>query len=139
MDPTLSVFTRAVARESAPASGSAAAVAVAMAAALAQKVAERSEGSAREFAAGMDLARRRALELAEADAAAVRRMLARGAPGAAAIDVPREIGELAAQVREVAVELEASGKPALLADAAGARHLAEAGGAMVRAILRSNA
>ena len=99
MDPTLSVFTRAVARESAPASGSAAAVAVAMAAALAQKVAERSEGSAREFAAGMDLARRRALELAEADAAAVRRM-ARGAPGAAAIDVLREIGEPAAQVRE---------------------------------------
>src|SRR5690625_7215443 len=70
MDPTLSVFTRAVARESAPASGSAAAVAVAMAAALAQKVAERSEGSAREFAVGMDIDSRRGMELAEADEAA---------------------------------------------------------------------
>lgn len=138
MDPTLSAFTRAIAYEPAPASGSAAAVAVAMAAALAQKVAERSESGARELAAGMELARRRALQLAEADAAAVTEMLARRAPGAAAIEVPREISELAIQVRGVAVELESSGKPALLADAAGARHLAEAGEEMVRAILRSN-
>lgn len=138
MDPTLSVFTRAIARQSAPASGSAAAVAVAMAAALAQKVAERSEGSARGLAAQLEPARRRALELAEADAAAVTEMLARRVPGAAAIAVPEEIGELAARVRAVAVELENTGNPALLADASGARHLAEAGEAMARAILRSN-
>src|SRR5690625_6730492 len=41
--------------------------------------AERSESGARELAAGMELARRRALQLAEADAAAVTEMLARRA------------------------------------------------------------
>src|SRR5690625_3894619 len=87
----------------------------------------------------MELARLRALQLAEADAAAVTEKLARRAPGAAAIEVPRELSELAIHVRGGAVELEASGNPARLADAAGAGDLPEAGEATVGPILRTHA
>lgn len=140
----LSGFTAGMAENSAPASGSAAALAVAMSAALAQKVATRTWPRAPEEHQASDLIcrlaeiRRRALELAEADHAAVTQMLAEGAPGPAAITVPSEIADLAEKCQEIAADLTESGKPGLVADSIGARELAAAARAMAVAILSSN-
>lgn len=130
-----------MASDPAPASGSAAAFALAMSAALAQKVADRSRG----FDGAAGLSRRaeglrlRSLELVDADHRAVQEMLTRGAPGQAAVAVPEQIGEVAAELLEIAGELEESGSPWLIADSVGARELARAAASMAEAILRSNA
>lgn len=136
-------FTAAMATEPAPASGSAAAMAVAMSAALVEKVARRSPGL-RGGDAGGDAAgaaariRRRALELAGADAAAVTQMIAQRGQVPEAIAIPREIGDLAERAGELADAAADGGKPALLADAIAAGELARAAAVTVQAILRSN-
>src|SRR5690625_3588087 len=95
---TIEHFTAGMAAESAPASGSAAALAVAMSAALVEKVARRSPGLRGGEAGGAAAQiRRRALELAGADVAAVTEMIGQREPVPAAIAVPREIGDLAAR------------------------------------------
>lgn len=143
-----------------PAAGSAAAVAVSMAAALVAKTARLSPRHLQDAAA---LARTadawcdRALELAGADASSVIAMLtadASRAPespqttvspvvpvGAGCPDpstIPRQIGELAEEVARQGARLSESGNPRLRADALAARHLAEAAGYTVDAIVRSN-
>lgn len=138
---TLPEFTHAMAANPAPASGSAAATAVAMAAALVEKVANRSKqcDDAPALAARAAAVRGQALALVNADYEAVVEMLRRGEPGEQAIAVPTRIGELAREVRDIAVDLEKSGNPALLADSIGARELARAAESTVNEILRSNA
>ncbi len=140
MAESLSRFTRAMARDSAPASGSAAAMAAAMAAALAQKVAARSGQlpGAAEISERAETLRVRALELVDADQRAVREMLASGEPGPDAILVPQQIGALAAELASIAGELQRNGEPRLLADSVGAGDLARAAEAMSAAIIRSN-
>jgi len=124
-----------------PAAGTAAAVSVALAAALAGKTARlsgRHLGDAEEAAEEADALRRRALELAEADAEAVAAMGASGNPAPEVIDVPTEIGEVATRVLGLASHLSEHGNPRLRADAEAAHHLAEAAARTTRAIARSN-
>jgi len=138
-----------------PAAGSAAALTAAMGAALVTKAA----GLSRRHLEHADLLaeqaeglRIRALALAEEDASAVAHMGAAVRPSAAdaargqevratvadAIAVPRQIGEVAAEVGDLAAQLGRHGNPRLQADAEAARHLADAAAATAAAIVRSN-
>lgn len=126
----------------APACGSAAAVTVGLAAALAGKVARRSHAQlpdADQIAGRADELRQRAGELAGADAAAVTAMIHGSGPAPQARSLPVEIGEVAAEVVQLAARLAAHGNPALHADAVGAEHLAQAARAATEAIRASNA
>jgi formiminotetrahydrofolate cyclodeaminase len=125
-----------------PAAGSAAALSVALAAALLGKTARlsgRHLDDAERLAGQADDLRVRAVRLGQADAEAVTSMVAaaRG-PGTDAMAVPREIGEVAAEVDRLAAHLGEHGNPRLRADAQAAHHLAEAAARASRAILRSN-
>jgi methenyltetrahydrofolate cyclohydrolase len=138
-----------------PAAGSAAALSAALAAALVGKAARLSRrhlDDAERLAEQADDLRGRALRLGQADAEAVASMGAKVRPasqddarGAAARDsvadaiaVPREIGEVAAEVDRLAALLGEHGNPRLRADAQAAHHLAEAAARSSRAIVRSN-
>lgn len=142
-----------------PAAGSAAAMAVGMAAALTAKTARlsiRHLQDADGLARAADRWRERASELAGADASNVTAMLtpdpSRGPGSPHSTDppghgcparpdpstIPRQIGELAGEVARLAARLSELGNPRLRADALAARHLAEAAGAAVEAIVRSN-
>lgn len=138
-----------------PAAGTAAALAAAMAAALAGKAARLSRrhlDDADGLVAEADALRERALSLAMADASAVAAMGAAVQPASSdearsrtardsvadAIAVPRDIGELAADVKRLATHLGDHGNPRLRADAQAACHLADASAATADAIVRSN-
>lgn len=127
-----------------PSAGSAAALAAGLAAALIGKIARLSTRrlpDARELAERADRLRGRAVELADADAAAVVAMLAR--PDAEAdpdaIAVPEEIGDLATELGTSARHLAATVNPWLRADALAAQQLAESAVAIIHEIRRSNA
>ena len=139
--PLEQVLARMADTKPGPAAGSAAALSAAMAAALIQKAARLS---ARQLPDAEDLAgragalRRRLLELAEEDASAVIAMLTGTGPSGPAATVPRQIGDHAAELAELADRLSSKGNPRLLADAVSARRLAEAAEAAVVAIVESN-
>lgn len=140
MDRHLSEFVEAIATRAAPASGSSAAYALAMAAALVEKVARRSpelpDGAVVARSAGE--CRVRALLLVEADERAVRRMLASSGHVPESVQVPRQIRDLAGELRALAERVEERGNPSLVADAVGAGALTRAAEAMIASILRSN-
>jgi formiminotetrahydrofolate cyclodeaminase len=137
-----------------PAAGSAAAVAAALGAALVGKAARLSHRhlDAEGLADQADGLRMRAMELGEADARVVASMGAKVRPASHddargsvargsvsdAIAVPREIGEVAAEVSRLAAYLGEHGNPRLHADAEAAHHLAEAATRTAEAIVRSN-
>lgn len=138
-----------------PAAGTAAAIAAALAAALVGKAARLSRrhlDDADRLAEQADVLRGRAVRLGEADARAVASMGARARPASQddahgraaresvsdAIAVPREIGEVAADVDRLAARLGEHGNPRLHADAEAAHHLATAATRTVQAIVRSN-
>lgn len=120
----------------APASGSAAAAVVATSAALLQKVALRSKGKWSGAAAAHQRAealRLRAEELVELDSLAYLAFVEAVRSGEdveaarkKTIDIPAEIAKSAAEVADLARELEKKGNPNLRADAAAAAILAEA-------------
>lgn len=138
MTRSLSEFAHAVAANPAPASGSAMAYGLALAAGLAQKVAARSPEVEPSVCTRAEELREEALRLVVADQRAVEEMLAGGAPTAAAIEVPRQIGVVARGVQQLAERLVREGEPWLHADAVGAVELALAAQRTVNAILRSN-
>ncbi|WP_157683411.1 cyclodeaminase/cyclohydrolase family protein [Microlunatus soli] len=154
------LLARMADRRPGPAAGSAAALAAGLAAALTGKVARLSHrqlADAEGLAERADRLRERAVELADADAAAVVAMItgrgpevdagASAAGGAgtesgardAAVVVPEEIGELAAELADLAKHLAVQGNPRLRADAVAAVRLAESARAIVHEIQRSNA
>jgi methenyltetrahydrofolate cyclohydrolase len=149
------VLDRMAAERPDPAAGSAAALAAALGAALVEKAARLSRRhleDADRLVAQCEALRTRALALAEADASAVAEMSkavrpasydeARGPASEGTVDdaiaVPREIGELAAEVDRLAAHLGEHGNPRLRADARAAHHLTEAAAATASAIVRSN-
>lgn len=139
--PVAELLTRMATGGAAPACGSAAAVAAGLSAALAGKVARRSSGrlaGVDDLIGRTDELRRRATELAGADAVAVHAMVTSADMPEAARTVPEEIRDLAAELAQVAARLAAHGNPALHADAVGASRLAEAARAAAEAIVASN-
>src|SRR5699024_8017406 len=108
---------------------------------LAGKVARRSSGrlaGVDDLIGRTDELRRRATELAGADAVAVHAMVTSADMPEAARAVPEEIRDLAAELAQVAARLAAHGNPALHADAVGASRLAEAARAAAEAIAASS-
>lgn len=140
--PLADFLQRMSADRPAPAAGSAAAVTAGMAAALlgkAARLSRRQRDDADSLADSSDALRERALELAEADAAAVTAMFSAGGTGPSDPSaVPREIAELAAQVAQLAARLSEHVNPRLHADAVAAQHLAEAARASINTVMRSN-
>ena len=125
-----------------PAGGSALAVTVAMASALAELVARRSGAS--EIAAAAAAVRRRALPLADADAAAYARVLGsegdeRTAALARASDVLRAVDAAAAETQRLASPLLERAKPPLRADVQTALELAAAVRRSAEELIRANA
>lgn len=133
------------AREPGPTGGWSAAATVGLGAALAAMAAQASTpqlSDSAHLAARAHQLRDRAVELAEADVAAYRKVLDAGGPGptkeaasdvalstalAEAADVPLAVAELGAEVTALAVRLATHGNPALRADARTGAELAEAG------------
>lgn len=139
--PLGAFLERTATNQGAPAAGSAAAVAAALGAALAGMTARLSRelDGADRLAEHADTLRARALELAEADAAAVGAMLSGSSPDRPdPNDVPRAIGDVADELAGLAADLARDGNPRLHADAVAAGHLATAARAMVDGIIRSN-
>ncbi|TMD40784.1 MAG: cyclodeaminase/cyclohydrolase family protein [Chloroflexi bacterium] len=130
------LLTEIASNAPAPASGSAAAAVVATSAALLQKVALRSRSRWPGATAAHHRAealRLRAEELIELDSLAYLEFVEASRSGQnvdaarqKTIDVPIEIAGVAAQVMELAHDLETNGNPNLRADAAAAAILAEA-------------
>ncbi|HLS48706.1 MAG TPA: cyclodeaminase/cyclohydrolase family protein [Actinomycetaceae bacterium] len=126
----------------APAAGSAAALAVGMGAALVGKTARLSakyRDDTDALSADADAIRKRAVALADADSHSVATAVPQGETTELDMSaVPREIGELAAQLARLAERLETGGNPWLIADARSVAFLAQAAHSMVEAILHSN-
>lgn len=133
------------ARDPGPTGGWSAAATVGLGAALAAMAAQASTqqlSDSAQLAARAHQLRDRAVELAEADVAAYRKVLDAGGPGpsterrsdvelstalAEAADVPLAVAELGAEVTALATRLATHGSPALRADARTGAELAEAG------------
>lgn len=124
-----------------PAAGSAAAYAVALACSLLGKTARLSRrqlDDAGTLAEESDTLRRRAVELAQADAELVAAAVSDSSTTTDANAVVNEIAEVAAEVQRLAAHLGEHGNPRLYADTQAAHHLAEAAVRTTRAIMRSN-
>ncbi len=141
------------ARTSAPGGGAASAVVVSYAAALAAMAARFGPGGAADgTAARADTLGARAAGLADADAAAygdflsARRRLRETGEGreevqaalSRAVDVPLEVGEIAAQVAELAQPLAGEGNPHLHGDAVTAALLAAAAATAAATLVGDN-
>lgn len=143
-EPIADLLARVASTRPGPAAGSAAALAAGLAAGLIGKTARlstRELPDAVEWAERADRLRAHAVALADADADAVVEMLGgRGVdPGSAAVAVPEQIADLAAELADCARRLSAAAKPQLRADTFAAEQLADSAAAISREILQANA
>lgn len=152
------LLTTMAQRRAAPAAGSAAGWAMAIAAALVAKAARlshRQMADANNVAEEADRMRGNALELAEADAAAVTAMIqksvgyksnqskrdasyAQSASLEEAVKVPQQIQEAGDKLAQLAERIATEGNPRLYPDAVTARMLAQTAGQIAQTLVASN-